>query len=93
MYVSVPFGFSVVGQDKAQEKITFQAGSQEEKASWMEELNAALAKPEALRGHTSCSSSAGVGMLLPSHTHSPTTESSLPPAEKFSRSKHDLPPS
>jgi hypothetical protein len=55
---SVPFGFSVVGQDT--EKITFQAGSQEEKASWMDELNTILAKPEALRsGHTR-SPSAGV---------------------------------
>jgi len=88
----VPFGFSVVGQDT--EKITFQAGSQEEKASWMDELNTILAKPEALRsGHTR-SPSAGVGMCQPAsqpaslcippslppfqHTH---THSSLPRRE------------
>jgi hypothetical protein len=64
----VPFGFSVVGREAGQDKLTLQAGSEEEKASWVDEVNAALAHlPNLLRGHRRVPSAVGtVGTSLPS---------------------------
>lgn len=57
---SVPFGFSVVGREAGQDKLTLQAGSEEEKASWVDEVNAALVHlPNLLRGHRRVPSAVG----------------------------------